>query len=110
MKDKLNNWRSQFHQVLDGSSSPFSEEFYHKHLGKLIIALLLLYIHIQMRYTYEQTISQLAELKTELADVRYTSIAKWGELTRKNKPEIVRSMISQNADLISADEPPVKVD
>ena len=111
MKQKLQNWSEQFSQTLGGSSSsPFSEEFYHKHLGKLIVVLLLFYCHIQMRYTYEETISQLAELKTQLAEVRYTSIAKWGELTSKNKPEIVRSKISQNADLISADEPPILVE
>ena len=110
MKERMQNWKSQFHEALDGSSSPFSPEFYHKHLNKLMIVLMLLYFHIQMRYTYEETITQLAELKMQLAEVRYTSIAKWGELTRKNKPEIVRSKISQNADLISADEPPIVVD
>ena len=62
-----------------------------------------------MRYTYEEVISEISSLKRQLADVRYTSIATWGELTSKNKPEIVRSKISDNAQLISADEPPIEV-
>lgn len=110
MKGRLETLGEQIGQVLDGSSSPFSAEFYHKHLGKVIIIVFLLYSYIQMRYTYEETISQLGQLKTELADVRYTSIATWGELTSKNKPEAVKNRISEDANLIAADEPPIEVD
>ena len=94
----------------DGSASPFNKDFYRKHLGKVIIVLFLLYSYVQMRYIYEETISELGALKRELADARYTSIATWGELTSKNKPEIVRGKISNNANLISADEPPIKIE
>lgn len=110
MKEKVNDWKEMLQEKLDNSYSPFSSDFYRKHLGKVSIILIVLYTHIQMRYTYEQTISQIGVLKTQLADVRYTSIATWGELTSKNKPEIVRSKISGNAQLISADEPPIEVD
>ncbi len=98
------------HNGLDGSSSPFNKAFYQKHLGKVIFVLFLLYSHVQMRYTYEEVIADISALKQELADVRYTSIATWGELTSKNKPEIVRSKISSKANLILADEPPIVVE
>lgn len=110
MRDKLEDLKEIIQEKLDNSYSPFSPDFYRKHLGKVIIVLFLLYSHVQMRYTYEETISQIGVLKLQLADVRYTSIATWGELTSKNKPEIVRSKISDNAKLISADEPPIEVD
>lgn len=109
MKDKLDYWIDTIHSVLDGDSSPLSGEFVKNNLGKIILVLFLLYSHVQMRYTYEQSISEISALKKQLADVRYTSIATWGELTSKNKPEIVRSKISDNAQLISADEPPIEV-
>lgn len=109
MKERLDNWRDQLRISLDGSSSPLSNEFYRKHLGKAFLLLFLMYSFIQMRYTYEETISEIGNLKTELADVRYTSIATWGELTSKNKPEIVKSKISENANLIAADEPPIDI-
>lgn len=106
MKERLEKIRV----MLDGSSSPLSSEFYRKHLGKAIFVMFLIYMFIQMRYTYEETISEIGELKTELADVRYTSIATWGELTSKNKPDVVKSKISESADLVAADEPPVEVE
>ena len=109
MKDKLDLWWETIQKVLRGDSSPVSAEFLSQNLGKIILVLFLLYSHVQMRYAYEEVISELGTLKRQLADVRYTSIATWGELTSKNKPEIVRSKISDNAQLISADEPPIEV-
>ncbi len=108
--NKLDNLTEQVKKSLDGSSSPFSAEFYRKHLGKVFLLLFLMYSFIQMRYSHEELISEIGTLKTELADVRYTSIATWGELTSKNKPEIVKSKISESANLIAADEPPIEVE
>ena len=110
MKDKLDMWWESLLKALNGDGSPLTTEFISKNLGKIILVLFILYSHVQMRYAYEEVISELGTLKRQLADVRYTSIATWGELTSKNKPEIVRSKISDNAQLISADEPPVEVD
>lgn len=109
MKEKFSSMVDSVQDILSTSATPFSPDFYRKHLGKVILVLFLIYSYVQLRYSYDQAIAQVAELKDTLADVRYTSIAKWGELTRKNKPEIVRSKISDNAQLISADEPPIIV-
>ena len=109
MKEKLEAWRQAAQQAIASSPNPITAEFFSKNLGKIILVLILLYVYVQMRYTYEETISQLGTLKTQLADVRYTSIATWGELTSKNKPEIVRSKISEGAKLISSDEPPIEI-
>lgn len=109
MKDFLNNLIASASDVLKTSASPFSPEFYRKHVGKAFIVLFLLYSYVQLRYSYDQAIARVADLKDTLTDARYTSIATWGELTRKNKPEIVRSKISNNANLISSDEPPIIV-
>ena len=97
-------------RLLEHKASPLSTEFYHKYLFKSVLALLLLYSYTEMRFIYEQYISEIGQLKTELADVRYTSIATWGELTSKNKPETVRRQITQSANLVAADEPPIEVD
>lgn len=109
MKEKLESWKQSAQQMMEGKSNPITAEFFSRNLGKIIIVLFILYSYVQMRYTYEETISQLGTLKTQLADVRYTSIATWGELTSRNKPEIVKSKISEDAKLISADEPPIEV-
>ncbi len=110
MKPKIEKLTDTLKNGIDSTASPFNKEFYRKHLGKVFVVLFLLYSYVQMRYTYEETISEIGQLKRELADARYTSIATWGELTSKNKPEIVRSKISSNANLISADEPPIKIE
>jgi len=110
MKEQLDNLTGQLKSSLDGSSSPFSPEFYRKHLGKAFLLMFLMYIFIMMRYTHEELISEIGTLKTELADVRYTSIATFGELTSKNKPEIVKSKISESTSLVAADEPPIEVE
>ena len=109
MKEKLESWKQAAQNVLGSDANPITAEFFSRNLGKIILVLFILYSYVQMRYTYEETISQLGTLKTQLADVRYTSIATWGELTSKNKPEIIRSKISEGAKLISADEPPIEV-
>ena len=109
MKAKIELGIEAIQKILEGDSSPLSARFVSKQLGKIILVLFILYSHVQMRYTYEEVISEISILKRQLADVRYTSIATWGELTSKNKPEIVRSKISDNAQLISADEPPIEV-
>lgn len=106
---RIDNLKDNLGQMISGSNNPLSAEFFSKNLGKIILVLFILYSYVQMRYTYEETISQLGTLKTQLADVRYTSIATWGELTSKNKPEIIKSKITEGANLISADEPPIEV-
>lgn len=110
MKEKIDSWWESIKAAINGDGSPLTAEFLRKNLGKILLILFILYSHVQMRYTHEEVIGELGVLKRQLADVRYTSIATWGELTSKNKPEIVRSKISDNAQLISADEPPIEVD
>lgn len=109
MKRKLELLKQAARQAMESESNPITAEFFSRNLGKIILVLFILYSYVQMRYTYEEAISQIGTLKTQLADVRYTSIATWGELTSKNKPENVKSRISDDAKLIAADEPPIQV-
>lgn len=93
-------------RIGDSNNSPFSREFYGRHVGKAFLILFMLYGYVQLRYAYDEAIYNLGKLKEELADARYVTISTWGELTSKNKPEKVRDDLSSKADLITADEPP----
>jgi len=97
-------------EKLEMNDTPLSTSFYKNHFGKMIIVAILLMSYIDLRYEYEEAIVELGNLKTELDEVRYTSIARWGELTGKNKPEVVRLKVAESSvELIPTDEPPIFV-
>jgi hypothetical protein len=78
---------------------------------KIFWIMLLLVLYIQLRYECEEAIYDIDTLKRELNDVRFTSIARWGELTGMNKPEIVRRKVEEsNVHLSTSTEPPVILD
>ena len=57
---------------------------------------------------FEDHIIAIARLKNERNDVRYTSIEKWGDLTVRNRPEVIKEKVADSdVDLIESDEPVV---
>lgn len=107
---KINDVADKVGDAIENYDTPFTGAFYKKHFGKIIIIVILLMSYIDLRYEYEDAIYRLGQLKTELDEVRYTSIARWGELTGKNKPEVVRQKVAESdVQLISTDEPPILV-
>jgi len=105
-RDKKEALLNRASSIIDSNKSPFSKEFYGKHVGKCFLILFMLYGYVQLRYAYDDAIYNLGKLKEELADARYVTISTWGELTSKNKPEKVRGDLNEKANLITADEPP----
>lgn len=101
---KLSRLMDKASHTLSEGKLPISKEFYMKHLGKVIVVLFLLYSYVQLRYQYDQAVYDVSELKKELNNARYTSIAKWGELTRHNSPEHIRNQITNAADLETSSE------
>lgn len=110
LSDKINDVADSIGTAIDTYDTPLSGAFYKKHFGKMIVIGILLMGYIDLRYEYESAIYKLGTLKKELDEVRYTSIARWGELTGKNKPEVVRLKVAEsNVELIPTDEPPILV-
>lgn len=105
-KDKKEAFINKANSIISSNVSPLTKEFWVRNVGKTFLIIFMLYGYVQLRYAYDQALYNLGKLKDELADARYVSISTWGELTSKNKPEIVRSKISNNVQLITADEPP----
>ncbi len=88
-----------------------SRDFYLRYSKKIFCVVILLILYINLRYECEEAIYRIDKLKVELKDLRYTSIARWGELTGKNKPEIIRRKVSENhVNLITSDEPATIID
>jgi len=86
----------------------FSKKFFEQHFRKILIVIILLISYIQLRYEYEDHIIQISNLKNERNDVRYTSIEKWGDLTVRNRPEVIKKRVAESdVDLIESDEPAV---
>lgn len=95
---------------MENLNNPLKGDFFKNNFGKIIIVVILLLSYIDLRYEYEEAISKLGKLKQELADVRYTSIARWGELTGKNKPEVIRLKVAESdIELQPTDEPPILI-
>jgi len=107
---KLNNIFDEVSGIL-GSNDSSGKEFLHRNFGKILVVILLLMSYIQLRYEYEDCLTEISRLKAQRNDQRYTSIEKWGILTLKNRPEhIIEEVSKSNIELIESDEPPVEVD
>ena len=88
-----------------------SMDFYHKNFGRILVVIILLLSYIELRYEYEDCLATISSLKKERNDVRYTSIEKWGILTLRNRPEVIRSQVAHSeVNLIESDEPPVIIE
>lgn len=88
-----------------------SKDFYQRHSKKIFCVIVLLILYINLRYECDEALFRINKLKRELADTRYTSIARWGELTGKNKPETVRRKVAEShVRLITSDEPPTVIE
>ncbi len=110
LTEKISGVADSVGNAIESFDNPLSAEFIKKNFGKIIIVGILLMVYIDLRYEYEDAIYQLGKLKTELDEVRYTSIARWGELTGKNKPEVVRLKVAESkVELIPTNEPPILV-
>lgn len=93
-------------EATDDKHAFSTSDFIENNLAKIFMVFFMFYGYIMLGYQYDDAIIQLGKLHNELEEARYTSIATWGELTGKNKPEIVRTKISENVQLITTDEPP----
>lgn len=97
--------------IFEGNESPLSKEVIRTHFKKILVVVLMLMFYIELRYEYEQAVSDLATLKTTLDDERYRNIEDWGELTRRNRPDVIRRRAEEsiNQQLETSSEPPYMV-
>lgn len=107
---KLNNIFEEVSGLIESNDSS-GKEWLHRNFGKILVVILLLMSYIQLRYEYEDCLTEINKLKLERNDQRYTSIEKWGILTLKNRPEhIIEQVSKSDIELIESDEPPVIID
>ena len=107
---KLNNIFEEVSGLKESNDSS-GKEWLHRNFGKILVVILLLMSYIQLRYEYEDCLTEINKLKLERNDQRYTSIEKWGILTLKNRPEhIIEQVSKSDIELIESDEPPVIID
>ena len=93
------------------SNDAGGKEFLHRNFKKILVVILLLMGFIQLRYEYEDCLSEISKLKAQRNDQRYTSIEKWGILTMKNRPGYIIEQVSKSdIQLIKSDEPPVAIE
>ena len=90
------------------SNDSSGKEWLNRHFGKILVVILLLMSYIQLRYEYEDCLTEINRLKIQRNDQRYTSIEKWSVLTRRNRPEVIRQKVAQSSvDLIESGDRPV---
>ncbi len=108
--DKFSQALTSEDSIAEKTPSLLTRDFIIKHAAKLGIIIVAAWLYIGLRYNCEASLYHLNQLKEELNDVRYTTIARWGELTGKNKPDIIRRKVLQSdITLEAADEPPIRV-
>ena len=81
MKDKIDLWIEAIQKILEGDSSPLSARFVSKHLGKIILVLFILYSHVQMRYTYEEVISEISIQRASLSSMLWATEGRTASAT-----------------------------
>lgn len=107
---KFSNIFEEISGLIESNDSS-GKEWLHRNFGKILVVILLLMSYIQLRYEYEDCLTEINKLKHERNDQRYTSIEKWGILTLKNRPEhIIEQVSKSDIELIESDEPPVIID
>lgn len=98
-------------KLFSSQDSYINKEFFERHLGKILIVIILSLSYIQLRYEYENHLLNIGRLKLERNDKRYTSIEKWSILTSRNRPEVIRSQVANSqVKLIESDERPVIIE
>lgn len=98
-------------KALGTSDSIVSMDFIRSHAKHIVATVILLLLFTSLRYQYEGLVADVAKLKKELNDVRYTSIEKWGILTtRHNRQALKKKVEENNIKLIESDEPAVSLD
>lgn len=106
---ELENNKSTAPQQQTENPGPILDlQFLSRNFRKILLVVILGMSYIQLRYECESHLVNIARLKREINEVRYTGIATWGDLTQENRPENIIRRVSQNdIKLIKSDEPPV---
>lgn len=108
--DKFSQTLTGDGSIAEKTPSLLTRDFIIRHAAKLSVAIIAAWFYIGLRYNCEASLVHLNQLKEELNDVRYTTIARWGELTGKNKPDIIRKKVLESDIALEAtDEPPIRV-
>lgn len=82
-----------------------------KQIGVLLFVAFFIIVYISNRYSYEQGLIKLSNLRTELQDIRYKQRAISSELTEHTRKSKVIELLKQCQDstLHTSNEPPYKI-
>lgn len=82
-----------------------------KQIWLLLLISFFIIVYISNRYSYEQDMIRLSNLRTELQDIRYKQRAVSSELTELTRKSKVKELLRQCQDstLHTATEPPYKI-
>ena len=97
-------------RFIEQSQDIVSKDWFQNYWPKVLLFVIAAWCYIDLRYECESAIYENNRLQEQLKDVRYTTIARWGELTGKNKPEVIRRKVAEaSVELHATDEPPTRV-
>ncbi|MDR1357666.1 MAG: hypothetical protein LBJ58_08360 [Tannerellaceae bacterium] len=86
------------------------EDFFIKHIGKIILVVTLMFLLISNRYYCQMKIRKIDALKKELNEVRLESLVISVELTEYSRRSVVEEqMKKQNINLEEATSPPYEL-
>ncbi|MDR1344497.1 MAG: hypothetical protein LBJ39_04000 [Tannerellaceae bacterium] len=86
------------------------EEFFLKHIGKIIMVVTLMFLLISNRYHCQMRIRKIDSLKKELKEIRLESLVISVELTGYSRRSVVEEQVKrQNINLEEATTPPYEL-
>lgn len=111
VSQRISEVLSGFNRLIEKNQHVFfTREWFQSHLLHIAFFVMATWCYIALRYECESAIVRNNRLQTELNEARYEAIARWGELTGKNKPEVIRNKVSSaRVKLNPTDEPPIRV-
>lgn len=100
-RKKRTSWKS----IVGGDI--LADDFFRRQTKLLALIMILVIFYIHNRYSFQQQIITVEELKKQLTDIKYDALTRSSELMEKSRQSRIEEYIStQESDLQTATTPP----
>ena len=100
-KKKRTSWKS----IIGGDI--LATGFFHRQAKLIALIMVLVIFYISNRYSVQQQLIRIEELKTELTDVKYNALTRSSELMEQSRQSRIEEYVAtQESDLQTATTPP----
>lgn len=103
--DKPTKKRTSWKSIVGGDI--LATGFFHRQAKLIALIMVLVIFYISNRYSVQQQLIRIEELKTELTDMKYNALTRSSELMEKSRQSRIEEYVAtQESDLQTATTPP----